>query len=125
MTSRVHPTTYDYATAFSGVSINPFTGRHCFHGTMGEYNHAPRRCRYPGNNHSCPTLGLVLEYSQQAQQKADTLLTVSRRIADRIDTMHKAGTTMLPRMDKILPLKWMPIFEGLKMDYLPPSCPQV
>jgi hypothetical protein len=61
---------------------------------------------------------LFLKVLNKRNKKADTLL--GRGIADRINIMHKARTKMLPRVDEIFPFKWMPLFGGLKRNYVPP-----
>jgi hypothetical protein len=64
------------------------------HGIIGECMHALRRS-LAIKSFAFNTV-LVLEHSQQARQIADTL--IGRRIVDHINTMHKARTTILPRL---------------------------
>jgi hypothetical protein len=64
---------------------------------------------------------LVLNVLNKRNKETDALL--GRELADGINVMYKACTTIIPRLDEIFPLQWMPIFGGTEEDYVPPPRP--
>lgn len=65
---------------------------------------------------------IILNILNKRDKEADALL--GRELADHINVMHKARTTIIPRLDEIFPLQWMPMFGGSEEDFVPPPRPR-